>query len=416
MIPTRRQVLIGAATALAMPAVRTSAAAPLTISISHAFPTYPEMMAKLAAGFAERNPGYAVRYPMAAENWDPLLEATLRGALVDDLPDGTHQALSYARVLVGRGIAKPLTGVDPAALGVPDALAGTLRVNGAVHALPFGTTIPVVYYNMDLLRKAGAAAPATTWDAVSTAAKAVAGLGGKVNGGYLEYTSTNAWMFQNLLTALGGRMMTADETDIAFDSPEGLAALEILARFGEAATSDMTLDQARQAFNAGATGVLVRTASGIASVAKAAQGRFELQVGGFPVPAASGRLVGAGHGTFMFAKDPARQRAVQAYMAFIAGTEAQAILAEFTGYLPVNTQLMHNETYVAKYLAEHPLHKGVLPQLAITGDYYSFPVANTVQIFDMIVEQMRLVLARRATPHAALAAMAEQSRKLLRRA
>jgi multiple sugar transport system substrate-binding protein len=407
---------------LAMPAVRASAAARTEIAISVNVSSYQKMLDALAAAFSERNPDVAIRYIGKGDNWDPLLQITLRDSIVNDLPDGTWQSLTYAPLLARRGIAQPL---DPQfgdvgaleAIGLSKTLVDATTVNGSVFAMPFGTTVPILYYNMDLLRRAGyaAATPPASWNEIIDTGKKVAALGGKINGGFIEYDSTNAWMFQNLLASFGGRMMNADQTDIAFAGPEGLQAMEVLWRFGDTNNIDMTRDQARQAFNAGSEGMLVRSASGTTSVAKAAAGQFELQVGQLPVPSADGRLVGAGHGFMTFAKDPERQKAMWRFMRFAAEPEGQMILARMTGYMPVNVKALNDPEFLKAYLAINPYHRPIVERLAITGDQFSFPTDNTVKIVDMMADVMRQVVRHDTKPDQGLAAMAEQSRNLLQK-
>src|SRR5262249_40957376 len=249
------------------------------------------MITELIARFREAQPTIAVRVDGAADNWDPLLQLTLRNALIGALPDVSHQNLAYTRVYVDRGLVQPLDALAGGlaqleAHGLPRPLLESSRVQGRLQALPFSTALPILYINATLLRRAGVPddpLPAT-WPAVIDAVAKVSALGGGVIGGYVEYASTNAWMFQNLLAALGGRMVNDDESDVAFDSPEGLEALRIMRRFGAASPIDMTYNQARQAFNGGAIGVLVRSSSGIPAVRTAVGTSFDLRFANFPVP------------------------------------------------------------------------------------------------------------------------------------
>jgi multiple sugar transport system substrate-binding protein len=238
-------------------------------------------------------------------------------------------------------------------------------------------------------------------------------MGGSINGGYIEYTSTNAWIFQNLLASLGGRMMNENQSAIAFDGAEGLQSLEILSSFGDIGTTDMTVDQARQAFNAGVTAIHIRSASGTTSVAKAAAGQFELAVAQFPLPNPNGRLVGAGHGFFMFAKDPVKQKAVWEFMKFASGPKGQMSLAKNTGYMPVNMLALKDPTFLDQYFKINPFHRPVVERLAITGDQFSFPSDNTVKIVQIMADEMHDVVTHKTKAEVALAQMTAQTRKLL---
>ncbi|MDX8443208.1 extracellular solute-binding protein [Mesorhizobium australafricanum] len=420
---TRRHLIItGAvsAAALAAPAVL-RAEEKLTVTISHGAPTYQALIAELSSQFALENPSMAVKFVADGDNWDPLLNSTLRASVVGALPDGTWQSLTYARILANRKIAQPVNqfiGNDIKnlqAMGLSKPMIEATTVGSNVYCLPYGTTIPIVYCNMDLLRKAGYSKPQppSTWDEIHQIGVKVAAMRGNINGGYIEYSSTNAWIFQNLLASYGGRMMNEAQTAIAFDGGEGLQSLQTLFRFGDIGTTDMTIDQARQAFNAGVTAMHIRSASGTTSVAKATAGSFDLAVAQFPLPGPNGRLVGAGHGFFMFAKDPAKQKVVWEFMKFATSSKGQLILAKNTGYIPTNLMALDDRAFLDQYFKINPFHRSVVERLAITGDQFSFPSDSTVKIVQMMANEMRNVVTHKAKPNEALTRMVAQTRKML---
>ncbi|MER8929033.1 extracellular solute-binding protein [Mesorhizobium sp. M0859] len=421
MFMNRRNILVAGAAILgtALTSRRASAAAQTTLKISTPNSSYKKMLDELAAKFSAANPNVGVEFIGKGDNWDPLLQFTFREGLIGDLPDGTWQSLTYASLLAQRGYAQPLNAVAGGAgafleLGLSNTLIESVSTASDVYAMPFGTTIPVIYYNIDLLRRAGysAANPPATWEEIFDFGSKIS-LDKKLTGGFIEYEATNAWIFQNLLATFGGRMMSADLKAVAFDSPAGLEALNVLWRFGDISSTDMTRDQARQAFNAGTSGIHVRSASGTTSVAKAATGQFELRVGQLPLSGSAGRMVGAGHGFMMFTKDEARQKAMWDFMRFAAGPEGQMILAKNTGYMPINTLALKQPAFLKGYLEINPYHKAIVESLAITSDQFSFPSDNTVKIADMMAEDMRQVAVHETKPENALAHMVEQTKKLL---
>lgn len=423
MSMNRRTVLVASAAILGTALTtsrRASAAAQTTLKISTPNSSYKKMLDELAAKFSAANPNVGVEFIGKGDNWDPLLQFTLREGLIGDLPDGTWQSLTYASLLAQRGYAQPLKAAAGGAgafseLGLSNTLIESVSAGSDVYAMPFGTTIPVIYYNMDLLRRAGysAANPPATWEEIFDLGAKISALDTKLTGGFIEYEATNAWIFQNLLATFGGRMMTPDLKAIAFDSSAGLEALNVLWRFGDISSTDMTRDQARQAFNAGTSGIHVRSASGTTSVAKSATGQFELQVGQLPLSGSAGRMVGAGHGFMIFTKDEARQKAMWDFMRFAAGPEGQMILAKNTGYMPINMLALKQPEFLKKYLEINPYHRAIVDSLAITSDQFSFPSANTVKIADMMTEEMRQVAVHETKPEKALVHMAEQTKKLL---
>ena len=390
------------------------------LRVSHGFEGHhAELMEALVVRFEQKHPEIDVDLYLGGPNWDNHLQATLRAGIIDDLPDISHQSLTFTRQYVSLGYAQPFTGLfDLATLagkfGLPEPLLASATFNGEVYGIPFGTTIPLIYYNMDIMRKAGyqkEELPAT-WPEVIAAAKAMASVGGNTVGGYIEYDASNAWMFQNLLAAHGGTLTNETETEAAFISPAGTAALKVLEDFAPAMNADMTRKQGRQAFNAGSVGLLVRSASGIKTISKAAQGKFEVRVGNFPVPSAKGKVVGATHGVVLFAKAEAQRKAAAKYVEFLVGPEGQSVLAKETGYMPVSSVAVKDREHFGDFYEKNPLQRGLLKMIPITSDWYSFP-NETLRIFDIMKEQMRRVVTGEAKADAALNDMGAQVSPLM---
>ncbi|MBZ9603025.1 extracellular solute-binding protein [Phyllobacterium chamaecytisi] len=363
----------------------------------------------------------SIKFVADGDNWDPLLNNTIRASLVNSLPDASWQVVTYAAILANRKIAQPLNqffGNDLASLeplGLSKAISEAIKVNGDVCCVPYGTTIPVIYCNMDLLRRVGYSKqqPPASWEEIHEIGLKVKALDDNLNGGFIEYTASNAWMFQTLLASYGGQMMNPARTSIAFNGEEGLQAITTLARFGETVRTDMSTEQARQAFKAGATAMHIQSASGTTSTAKAANGRFKLAVAQIPVANPQGRMAGAGHGFFMFTKDPIKQQVVWEFMKFAASQKAQMILAINSGYMPINLVALKDAAFLDEYLKINPLHRDIVGRLAVTGDQFSFPSDNTVKIVQMMSEEMRGVIFQRTTPEAALQNMTNQTKDLL---
>ncbi|MCP2936307.1 hypothetical protein NK983_26835, partial [Salmonella enterica subsp. enterica serovar Typhimurium] len=91
-----------------------------------------------------------------------------------------------------------------------------------------------------------------------------------------------------LLYGFGGRMLTEDETKVAFDGPEGLAAVRLLDRmvkegkmpnFGASATATADL----QAFGAGKMGMMFRTTAQVRQISGMVGNNFEMQTTTLPV-------------------------------------------------------------------------------------------------------------------------------------
>ncbi|WP_164819957.1 ABC transporter substrate-binding protein [Sinorhizobium meliloti] len=373
----------------------------------------------VAAAFMEEHPGITITYGNST-SYDELLQQTLRSVLVDDAPDVSHQGLNYLRVFRDQGIGVPLDAFiadEPnwADLGYTSAVTSIGAVGDATYAVPFSISTPVLIFNLDLVRKAGGDPDnlPSTWEDIFELAKDITALGDGSIGINIDYSSNAALGFQTLLFSQGGRMMTRDESDIAFDSAEGLRALELLVHAADAGQIDMSRDNARQSLTAGKIGVFL-TASSIL-------GRLQTDVGDqfdyvlAPVPLIDGGTAPAsGNGMVMLTKDPARQAAAWEYIKFASGSHAQAIMAAQTGYLPVNSTALQDAA-LAQLYKDQPNYTVPLSQLNDLTGWYAFPGENGSKIASVLVEKMQQVLTRRSTPEQALTEAAAEARALLAR-
>src|ERR1700744_4842698 len=200
--------------------------------------------------FEKENPGITVEFLAATQNYEDASQSIIRSAMIGDLPDVTFQVLNVLRGLVDRGIAVPL---DPFITGDggADKLgydAGMLRagsVNGKTFGIPFAVSTPLLYVNADLVRAAGGDIDAfpTRWEDIVALGSKIDDPAHNVTGFYFQWDVTGNWMFQSLLFANGGSMMSADEKAIAFDQPRGLATLATLELFAKAKMPNLPSSQ-----------------------------------------------------------------------------------------------------------------------------------------------------------------------------
>ncbi|QRM32392.1 extracellular solute-binding protein [Microvirga sp. VF16] len=374
------------------------------------------------AEFEARFPSVDVQQVPQGDNWEPAIQSLLRQAIVGEKPDFVQQAVNYTKLLTSRKLAQPLDKFIEAdggweALGLPAAMKETVSVNGNIYAIPFATTIPVLYINRDLVKAAGYDPDnfPNTWPEIFKISKAIHGLRKDIVGINLEYDATSAWMFQTFLMGYGGRMMSPDDSTIMFDSEAGMKALELIAEFGRSGSANMSFAQARQAFSAGTLGINVRTASGIPGVVKEAAGNFDFDIKPLPVLTDSGVIPGAGIGLMMLTDDPEKQKQVWQFFKFMASGAGQKILVENSGYMPVNKKVVKAGGELSDFFDAHPLQKASLEQLDRVVDWYAFPENNSVKIFDSMIEVQRQLITGQTTPEKAMAYMVDETKKLLRR-
>ena len=109
----------------------------------------------------------------------------------------------------------------------------------------------ISFINADLVRRAGFDPDRLPqdWDGHLRLAAAVKARSGGPDGMWFAWSE---WMFQTLVLGHGGAMMKPDESDIAFDGPEGLATLKLHERMvAETAMPALNANTTSQAFAAG---------------------------------------------------------------------------------------------------------------------------------------------------------------------
>lgn len=137
---------------------------------------------------------------------------------------GSDQALNYFTI----GGLKPVTDlIENKDAYLPGPI-DSVTFDGDVYGIPFYQTSTTTVYNKTLFDEAGITELPTTWDEILTAAPALAANDVAI----MDYSGspemTLNLSFYPLLWQAGGSVFTEDGTDIAFDGPGGIKALEFL--------------------------------------------------------------------------------------------------------------------------------------------------------------------------------------------
>lgn len=422
---TRRQslALMGGATAgVFMPAV--ARANTVEIVAHYSMPAiFKEAQEAVLAAFSAKHPEVKVTYVNPTPTYEDGAQLLLRNATAGQMPDVSFQGLNRLRMFAERGVAIDLGPLlaqegDVGKLGYSKAILG-LGFHAKVQCgLPFATSNPISYYNADLLKRAGLDASAfpKTWDGVIENAKKVRALGDGVEGMFFRWPGDD-WMFSALLYGHGGRMLTEDEKDVAFNGAEGLAALTLLDRFVKeggmpnyAGTADL------QAFAAGKLGMMFRTTAQVRSISNSVGQNFVLGTTTLPViDPVKGRLPTGGAGAMITTKDPAKQQAAWKFVKFATSAEGTTLMVKNTGYVPCNQIAIDDPSYLGQFYQDNPLFQAATKQVHLMQPWYAFPGQNSVRVTQVMVDNLARIVEQKATPEVVLADMAEEVRKLIPR-
>ncbi len=384
---------------------------------------FKDVMEQLATEFTAANPGIRIRYPAPSPNYEDAVQTVMRQASTGGLPDLSFQGLNRLRTLMERRLPVDLAPFlakdgDPAARGWSPNILALGQVRGFQAGMTFAASNPIVYYNANLVRRAGGNpdAPPTDWNSLLDLAARIAALGDGISSMHYRWAGDD-WMFSALLFGHGGRMLTEDEKSVAFNGPEGLASVRLLDRMvKEGKMPALTVDAALQAFYAGKMGIFAGTTAYIGSMKRSIGGEVDLRTAKMPViDADKGRLPTGGNAGVILTRDPARQEAAFRFLSFATGPRGQAIMTQGTGYVPSNTIAPSDERYLGGFYRENPLYRPAMEQMGIAIPWYAFPGTNGVRVTETMVNQQARIVEQRATPEEVLADMAREVQRLLPR-
>lgn len=382
---------------------------------------HPEIYEPLAQAFMAKQSNIALDLIRGDGNYEGIMQTLLRNKIVGDVPDVSFLGFDFMRMTADTGAGVPLNSFianepDMDKAGYVEKLSGLCKQGDYVLGMPFAISMPVIYYNLDLLKRAGADTSDLdyTWDQITDYSKKIAALGGNNQGMYLSYDASSNWMLKSLIESVGGSMMNADDTEIQFGNEKGEWAFGILNKIGESGYANVSRNQAKQSFGAGTLGILVDSSSDVANQIDITKDVFKMGVGPFPVPNAEGRLPAGGNCVVMTTEDPERQKAAWEFIKFVTSAEGQTILAGTSGYVPNNRLALEGKGAIGELYATNPNYQVAVKELAYAGPSYAFPGKNSARISDAITDYMRRILVNEIEPNEMLPAMRTDVEALLK--
>ncbi|MCA9751078.1 MAG: ABC transporter substrate-binding protein [Gemmatimonadetes bacterium] len=227
---------------------------------------------------------------------------------------------------------------------------------GQLWTFPFNKSVRCLYYNKDMFRAAGLdpERPPRTWDEYRDYARKLT-IDADGDGRPEQYgfaSQITASMFENLLVQNGGSLLNADETAVAFDSPEGIEALEfmtdLLVRDGTSRVSQGF--EYQNEFLGGRVAMIEGSSVTLAFLG----GKYTFELGIAPLPAGKvdAQLV-AGTDVVVFKTSPEREAEAWAFVKWFTEPAQTARWAAATGYLPVRKSAMTHPALQAK-MSDHP--------------------------------------------------------------
>ena len=385
-------------TAMALALSATAVFAEDQVTIEFAYPyshlfdvTYEAMM----PAFQAAHPNIEVKFRATYESYEDATNTVLREAVAGNLPDVSMQGLNRQAPLVDKGIAQSLAPfiaaeADFETEGYHEAMLSLSTFDDEVYGLPFSISLPVGYYNMDILREGGIEELPTTWDEVIAAGKTMK-TNGIDNPIFWGWNITGNWFVQALLWSQDKAIV--ENGQVTMDSPEALVALEQMQEiFTECEMQNLEWKAALSSFSAGDVGMMFWSTSALGAVERS-QGDFELVTGPFPgLDGAPMGLPAGGNAAMLTSTsdDPAVREAAWTWLKFITSGEGAAEVAKTTGYMPPNKAA--NEIILADFYEQNPNKQTAVDQLPLLRDWLAYPGDNGLAITQVIYDGIERIV------------------------
>jgi multiple sugar transport system substrate-binding protein len=372
-----------------------SAAQAVTIEVGYPYSAlFDVTFERIYPLFKKAHPDIDVKFRATYDNYEDATNTILREAVADKMPDVTFQGLNRQAALVEKGIAKSLESFiakekDFSKEGYHQAMLDLGTFGGEVYGLPFSVSLPVGYYNMDALKKAGITAPPTTWDEVVANCGKLRAVGYK-NPLFWGWNITGNWFFQALMWSQGVPILSNGKFN--FDGPEGLAALETMKKlFRGCNMLNLPTGDAGKPFAAGEVAMHFWSTSAVGAIERS-KGDFELRTSEYPGMGSPPKGLPAGGNSAMLvstSKDPEVIEAAWKFLKFCTSGEGAAVVAETTGYMPPNKAA--NEL-LGEFYKNNPNKHTAVRQAGLLREWIAYPGNNSLAITQVIYDSIESIV------------------------
>ena len=428
MTRTSLAALMVAATGAASPA-----AAQTEVEFWHAMGgSLGEIVEEIATDFNASQEAYVVT-PSYRGNYTETMTGAIAAFRAGEQPDIVQVfEVGTATMMAAEGAVRPVHQIMEAQAEAwnPQAYLPAVRsyyesTDGNLLSLPFNSSTPVLWANMDLLREAGIEEIPSTWDGMFAAADAL-----QENGHDCAFSfGWQSWvMVENFLAwhdqpigTLGNGFGGLD-TELVFDESEGLT--ELMQRIADSQENGTFEYGGRRGdslplFVNGECAMWMNSSAYYASIDE--QAEFEFAQSMLPLNTAiaeepQNSIIG-GATLWVLSGQPEEEYAgVAAFFRYLSSPEVQAMWHQETGYVPITTAA-YELSQEQGFYAENPGTDTAIQQLSLnqpTENSRGLRFGNFVQIRDVINEELEQLWAGDQTAAEALSTAAERGNALLR--
>ncbi len=288
-------------------------------------------------------------------------------------------------------------------------------VNGVQVGMAYSLSVPVVYYNADLMTAAGLDPdnpPQTIdeWREAGAVIKDKLGIHAIVWG----YEQDN-WTTQGFINSAGGNLLQCVDGQVqaAFDSEDAIQGMRTWRELIEAGYSlDASNEEARQALLTGQTVAWVHSIAARAGIQRDAD--FDLRATLYPQNGDNPvRVPGGGNLLAIFSQLSERQEMAWKFVQHLQSPEGFTEWTKGTGYVPLLPGLTDDPAYLADFVAENPIQQVGIDMLESAVTWVSFPGPNGLAAGLRLHEAAELILSGQQAADTALTNAAAEINGLL---
>jgi len=420
---TRRATLAGLG-CLAAPAITRAQNAPLTIPFF--FPIavsgpVTKIIDGYAADFRKEHPDITIK-PVYAGDYDATIAKALTAFKAGNPPPLAMLGAIQVFTLIDQDAIIPFdtiatSGEDKAWMnGFFPAFLANGNVGGHTWSIPFQRSTPVLYWNKEIFKQVSLdpeKAPATWTEQNETGKKLVAKTGDTVSRWGLQIPATGGtyWLYQALAIQSGQQLMNNAGTEVYFDKPGAVEALEYwvsLANQGISPKGVIDWASTPNDFVSGRVAMMWTTTGNLSFVK--ANAKFPFGVAMLPANRQRGAPTGGGNFHIFKTATKAEQEASVLFVKWVTAPERTAAWSIATGYVATRPDAWTTKV-MTDYVAGFPQAQVARDQLQ-----YAQPELSThanQQVTLPLNAALQAALSGTKTPKAALAAAQANANRLL---
>lgn len=424
-----RRVLIGAALALA-----TSAAQAAPIEIEFWTPGLGAIMPvveKHVAQFNAAQSAYKVNI-VPKGSYDETLNAVIAAYRARKQPALTITVGAATQTMMLSNAIVPVQDIMTEAGKTVD-WSGFLQpvlnyfrdTKGSLLSMPFNSSTPLLWYNVDAFAKAGLTEPPKTWDQVGEYAT-------KLRAAGYECGYTSAWQvwvnidnysfINNQPVATKANGMGGIDAEFVFNKTtvaKHIARIQEWAKDGRFQYAGRQWQGAHAAFLGEKCAMMTESSAGYAGIAKGA--KFKFAAAFLPkeadVAEPHNSLIGGGSIWVLKGHKPEHYKAVAEFFSFLTKSDIQADWHKLTGYVPI-TRAAYDLVKSEGYYAQNPHQELAVLQLSrvnATENTRAVRLGNYPQYVAAIEEELENIWAQKKTAQQGLDDAVRRGNEILRR-